>query len=313
VSTAIDELIIALNDGEDIYCSKPNERTFSYPQANEEAGEVSVCMREPRGDVGGCGRFVCPAAEALSHLLASGTVPVQGQRVLELGGGIGLCGMVAAAMGAKEVLVTDYQQDCLDAAVENAASNGLADTVRASTLDWSSFQGEEATAAAAWERAASAVSVGWTPEVILAADVCYSGEHAVMMMQTAVHIWRHVAPQATLWIVNGFPNRGLRRFEAVIGAQGLFLEHAISVDDPTTRHFAQWHDEEDRAEAERMAGADSAALGVEHQDCIEIRVTRELVDLATKTFVVNGDSRTSEEVQQAGVKQRAYCLQWKPK
>jgi len=209
--------------------------------------------------------------------------------VLELGAGIGLCGNVAAVVGAKELLITDYQADCLEAAQQNAASNNVSERVSAAILDWSHYKLEE-EAGVAWARCtAEAGKEGWVPDMIIAADVCYSGEHAVMMLQVVVHIWRQVNPLCDVWIVNGFPNRGLRRFEAVIGAAEAFPNSiAISRDDPNTSHFAKWHDAEDIEEAMNHAEVD--ALAASQQD-IRLLETQEVVG-------VTGE----------GVRQRAYRL-----
>lgn len=60
--------------------------------------------------------------------------PDDGKEMLELGAGIGLSGLFAAAFGHK-VTITDYDQDALCFAMLSAGSNGL-DKVRFQTLDW---------------------------------------------------------------------------------------------------------------------------------------------------------------------------------
>lgn len=60
--------------------------------------------------------------------------PDDGKEILEIGAGIGLSGLFAAAFGHK-VTVTDYDQDALCFAMLSAEINGL-DRVRFQTLDW---------------------------------------------------------------------------------------------------------------------------------------------------------------------------------
>lgn len=93
-----------------------------------------------------------PSAIALSeHLLQSGSL--EGKRVLELGCGCGLAGIVAGQLGGN-VTVTDYKEDALQLARENWDRNGMA-PAQVQNLDW---------------RAAPTMEPF---EIILAADVAY--------------------------------------------------------------------------------------------------------------------------------------------
>jgi predicted nicotinamide N-methyase len=70
-----------------------------------------------------------PAALALAEALPS----VAGRRVVELGCGLGLPSLVAAAKGAT-VTATDWSTDAIELLRENAARNGL--VVHAEVRDW---------------------------------------------------------------------------------------------------------------------------------------------------------------------------------
>jgi len=70
-----------------------------------------------------------PAATALAAALPD----VAGLRVVELGCGLGLPSLVAAARGA-DVTATDWAEDAVQLLRENAARNGL--VVRAEVRDW---------------------------------------------------------------------------------------------------------------------------------------------------------------------------------
>jgi predicted nicotinamide N-methyase len=70
-----------------------------------------------------------PAATALAVALPD----VAGLRVVELGCGLGLPSLVAAARGA-DVTASDWAEDAIELLRENAARNGLA--LRAEVRDW---------------------------------------------------------------------------------------------------------------------------------------------------------------------------------
>ena len=70
-----------------------------------------------------------PAATALAQALPD----VSGLRVVELGCGLGLPSLVAAARGA-DVTATDWAADAIELLRENAARNGL--QLRAERWDW---------------------------------------------------------------------------------------------------------------------------------------------------------------------------------
>jgi predicted nicotinamide N-methyase len=70
-----------------------------------------------------------PAATALAEALPD----VRGLRVVELGCGLGLTALVAAARGA-DVVATDWADDAIELLLRNAERNGL--DLRAEVRDW---------------------------------------------------------------------------------------------------------------------------------------------------------------------------------
>jgi predicted nicotinamide N-methyase len=75
-----------------------------------------------------------PSARVLAEEVARGP-SLHGVTVLELGCGVGLPGLAAAARGAT-VSLTDLQPGALELATRGACQAGLQDRVRAITLDW---------------------------------------------------------------------------------------------------------------------------------------------------------------------------------
>lgn len=95
-----------------------------------------------------------PSAVGLSRYLVKNKLIRKEEKVLELGCGLGLAGLVAGKMGA-EVHFTDYIQDALDMAAHNWSLNHLPPNATFSILDWRKPAGD------------------FQPDWILAADVAY--------------------------------------------------------------------------------------------------------------------------------------------
>ncbi|MEJ7603368.1 MAG: methyltransferase domain-containing protein [Kofleriaceae bacterium] len=81
------------------------------------------------------GIVLWPAAIALAHDVASR--PLAGKRVLELGAGTGLPGIIAASLGA-HVVQTDRQQLVLHVCKLNAARNGVT-KIEHRLADWTAW------------------------------------------------------------------------------------------------------------------------------------------------------------------------------
>ncbi|HUG93089.1 MAG TPA: methyltransferase domain-containing protein [Planctomycetaceae bacterium] len=77
--------------------------------------------------------YLWPAALAMSRRMLAADWSA-GMQALEIGAGVGLVGLAAAARGL-DVTVSDYRQTAVDLAVHNARRNGLAN-VRGRLLDW---------------------------------------------------------------------------------------------------------------------------------------------------------------------------------
>jgi predicted nicotinamide N-methyase len=87
------------------------------------------------------GLLLWASAIGLAEELAARPALVAGKRVLELGAGVGLPGIVAQSLGAA-VTQTDHQEAALDLARRNAEQNGVAG-IRTLLLDWRRFDHDE--------------------------------------------------------------------------------------------------------------------------------------------------------------------------
>jgi methyltransferase-like protein 23 len=85
------------------------------------------------------GIVLWPAAIALAHALVGR--PLAGLRVLELGAGTGLPGIVAAALGAR-VVQTDRNDVALHVCARNAERNGITSIERRSA-DWTAWTDDD--------------------------------------------------------------------------------------------------------------------------------------------------------------------------
>ena len=95
---------------------------------------------------------------------------VQGRRVIELGAGVGLTGLIAAAMGSESVHMTDYTDATLENLSYNIALNSRfmedrgidKSTVSAGNLEWGEYAAQDFCSNSA--------------DVLIAADVVYTVE-----------------------------------------------------------------------------------------------------------------------------------------
>ena len=154
-----------------------------------------------------------------------GVPPPAGQRVLDLGAGLGLCAICAAAHGAKEVVATELQGPALDALQQSALANATvasASLLRVVELEW----GERK----------EAQTLGTEPfDVVICADLIYNRElHAPLLRTLEAVITQGVT---TLLLV--FERRGhevdafLTSSEIAFGAP---LKHARDVVGPDERN-----------------------------------------------------------------------------
>ena len=139
----------------------------------------------------GVGAKLWRAASMLSDVLFADPAFVRGQSVLELGAGVGLCGLLAAKLGAKTVALTDFEPALLDSLALAARDNrapGDAET-RVARCDWREERRRaeaETEAADADADAAAAARGGWLPALpfretfdrIVGSDLVYERTHA---------------------------------------------------------------------------------------------------------------------------------------
>ena len=173
-----------------------SERSRSRSDRGEERNVVRVRVRELA--LGrGVGAKLRRAASMLSDRLFEDPAFVQGQSVLELGAGVGLCGLLAAKLGARRVALTDFEPALLDSLALAARDNrapGDAET-RVARCDWreeaSSPADDAADDASSDEKHAAALAAaaargGWLPRLgagetfdrIVGSDLVYERTHA---------------------------------------------------------------------------------------------------------------------------------------
>lgn len=136
------------------------------------------------------GIVLWPAAIALAHEVAAR--PVSGLRLLELGAGTGLPGIVAATFGAR-VVQTDRQSLALSVCKSNAARNGIT-AIEHRAADWTEWEDREPY------------------DCILGSDVLYADAmhpHLRRIFET------NLAPGGAILVSDPFRQAGLTFLEAM--------------------------------------------------------------------------------------------------
>jgi predicted nicotinamide N-methyase len=147
-----------------------------------------------------------PSALALARVLARR--PLSGRRAIELGCGLGLPAIAAAAAGAR-VLATDWSPDAVAMTARNAQRNGV----------------ELRTALFRWDAAPERLGPPWP--LVLASDVLYEARNGEPLLRllprlcaAAGEVWladpgrvpaeRFLAAAAERWRIDAIPHDGPR-------------------------------------------------------------------------------------------------------
>jgi predicted nicotinamide N-methyase len=146
-----------------------------------------------------------PSATALARVIARR--PLTGRRVIELGCGLGLPALAAAAAGGR-VLATDWAADAVAMTVRNAAHNGLA--VESAVFRW----------------ADDPAQLGPPWPLVLASDVLYERRNVAPLLAL---LPRLTAASGEVWLAD--PGRAFTP-EFLEGAAALWRVDAIPHDGP---------------------------------------------------------------------------------
>lgn len=135
---------------------------------------------------------IWPASMVLAHLAASLPAPPDAE-LLEIGAGVGVCGLFAAAAGLR-VTITDINHDALVFARINVLHNGLADRARVQRADF------------------SADRLGRRFDIIVGAEVLYiEALHRGLVKFLTAHL--HPRPGAQTLLARSYERRAMRFFK----------------------------------------------------------------------------------------------------
>ena len=240
------------------------ERSFSF-----EGGHDVVVREIALG--AGVGAKVWRAAIMLSEELAANPGWCEGKRCLEIGAGVGLCGLLASRLGASSVALTDFEHPLLDSLVvavdrnrevlestNNATATSTTTTVR--RLDWieESERGESKTDAVAEnvknvkkpngdEERLGPTSRGWiemedeaTFDFIFGSDLLYEDVHARTLPGVVKR--RMSSPDGRCRVVGAVRNRSM--LDALVSnmrQEGLLVVETHLRDNDT--NAADWYED----------------------------------------------------------------------
>jgi SAM-dependent methyltransferase len=135
------------------------------------------------------------------------TIDVKDKTVLELGAGVGLVGFAAAKLGAKEVVLSDFEAPLLEALRDSVEKNGCSEeTTKVRWLDWradgATSSSDEVVGASSKKTKTSLLKPPEhfleleekdTYDVILGSDCLYESHHAALLPKV---IKKRLSPSA---------------------------------------------------------------------------------------------------------------------
>jgi predicted nicotinamide N-methyase len=199
---------VAINGGYLTRCMDDARRVFEWPAVG------SISIEQGVAGFGQTGQVVWNAGALLAEHMATRLGPsfFGGKRVLELGCGTGLPGIVAARLGASKLVLTDGTKEVIARAELNAAANlkGMPVAVSSMQLNWGEVTGKE---------------LG-TFDVLLASDVLYQAAGWRPFAQTAGEL---LAPNGVVLVAEAGHQTSpaddtLRGFRVVAEGCGLACE-----------------------------------------------------------------------------------------
>ena len=156
----------------DLFASEAQLEVFEYEFPSFHNKRISLQGHAEYNN--STGMAVWKGSEVLAHYLSSHPECVRGKRVLELGAGLGLCGLLAHHLGASGVCLTDGDIKVLDQLRDNVARNTTqSSTISCPQLIWGKEHGLEAF-----------VQNYGKQQVILATDCLYMAPSVEPFFQT---------------------------------------------------------------------------------------------------------------------------------
>ncbi|KAI9017235.1 hypothetical protein BC832DRAFT_543979 [Gaertneriomyces semiglobifer] len=155
-------------------------RKWGFPSKAFDVGTVDIW--EPSYGECDIGFQTWGAGVVLAKLLVANEIPLTASRILELGSGTGLAGIVAARIGRSlhrkfEIVLTDYHPNVLSNLRRNAHANGVDACTLVGMLDWTVGTLEfEDTGAQPHDDALTSAKESF--EQIIASDFNYEPSHA---------------------------------------------------------------------------------------------------------------------------------------
>jgi len=116
-------------------------------------------------------KVVWPSAVELAKFFAGHVSLLKGKKVVELGSGTGLCGIVAACLGAEVVVLTDSAESSLELIKENARLNGVEGKCKCESLTWGNVEELQ--------------RIGCDFDVVIGTDVVYEPECIAPLLKSA--------------------------------------------------------------------------------------------------------------------------------
>lgn len=117
-------------DAEPNKCDNSAAEDLAVPMSAMDTNETFtfgahsvILVRQNRG--GAVGAKAWRAAPVCARALLNGVVSLEDKRVLELGAGVGICGILASQLGAKHVVLTDCSYESLKGLLPNVLANSV--------------------------------------------------------------------------------------------------------------------------------------------------------------------------------------------
>ena len=152
---------------------------------------------------------VWPGAVHISRMLLERRYDVTGTDVIELGSGLGMCGIATMHSGARSTAFTEYKQSLLDVCMSNAerlAPPQSLGTQSSFILDWSDFDAKSHMGFQDFRRRTGGEFV------VIGSELVYEEEHGDMLIRVLDQLFREGASRGLIVIMLKPSRPGVSKF-----------------------------------------------------------------------------------------------------